>query len=343
MVRHDRRARDPGIARYPAALLAVDPAYIVRFFAHHGLAGIAIFGAVVLCVSGVEALYADMSHFGRGPIALAWSPSRFPALALNYAGPRRDRLVRPVELCRILSTARPAGGVFYVVVAIATAATIIASQALISGVFTLTKQAINLGFIPRSAWSIRRSCTAARSTCRCVNRILAIACIALVVGFHTLDAAGQCVRTGGRRHDGRHVVAYYDVVRIEARLESATGGAATAPFLAIEAYSSSESLPKVPEGGWIPLMISLVVFVIASTWRTGRRRIGQSQVEQSTPVDHFFARCGAGWAFRFKARPSSSRPIRRACRSSFATIGRERTALTSGSFSSRSCPRTNPT
>ena len=90
LVRDDRRARNrAGSSRYPAVLYAIDPLYIARFFAHHGFAGITIFGAIVLCVSGVEALYADMSHFGRGPIAMAWTSIVFPALALNYAGRAR--------------------------------------------------------------------------------------------------------------------------------------------------------------------------------------------------------------------------------------------------------------
>ncbi|MBV8373245.1 MAG: KUP/HAK/KT family potassium transporter, partial [Candidatus Eremiobacteraeota bacterium] len=137
-----------GIWRYPAILWAIDPIYIVGFFAHHGIAGIAIFGAIVLCVSGVEALYADMSHFGREPIALGWTVVVFPALALNYLGQAALVLADPRALDNPFYRLTPPVAL-YAVVTIATVATIIASQALISGVFTLTKQGISLGFIPR--------------------------------------------------------------------------------------------------------------------------------------------------------------------------------------------------
>ncbi|MGC1758374.1 MAG: KUP/HAK/KT family potassium transporter, partial [Candidatus Cybelea sp.] len=125
-----------GIAKYPAALQAFNPLYIARFFAHHGFAGLAVFGAIVLCVSGVEALYADMSHFGRVPIAAAWTVVVFPALVLNYIGQGALVLAAPESLANPFYLLTPRWAL-YPVVAIATAATVIASQALISGVFTL--------------------------------------------------------------------------------------------------------------------------------------------------------------------------------------------------------------
>ena len=124
-----------GIARYPAVLWAIDPYYAVAFFVRNGLLSIVIFGAIVLCVSGVEALYADMSHFGRTPIAIAWAAVAFPALALNYAGQGALALVDARALDNPFYLLVPAVAL-YPMVAIATAATIIASQALISGVFT---------------------------------------------------------------------------------------------------------------------------------------------------------------------------------------------------------------
>ncbi|MFY9665792.1 MAG: KUP/HAK/KT family potassium transporter, partial [Candidatus Cybelea sp.] len=125
-----------GIAKYPGALEAFNPLYIVRFFAHHGFAGLAVFGAIVLCVSGVEALYADMSHFGRAPIAVAWTVVVFPALVINYIGQGALVLAEPESLANPFYFLTPRWAL-YPIVAIATAATIIASQALISGIFTL--------------------------------------------------------------------------------------------------------------------------------------------------------------------------------------------------------------
>ncbi len=275
-----------GIVRYPAALWAVNPAYLIRFFLHHGFAGIWIFGAIVLCVSGVEALYADLSHFGRGPIALAWSFVVFPALAVNYIGQGAlvlaDRsaidnpfylLVPPVAL--------------YAVVVIATVATIIASQALISGVFTLTKQAINLGFVPRTRVIYTSIVHRGQVYVPLVNGLLAIACIALVIGFQSSSRLASAYGLAVAVTMTVTSVAYYVVVRMRFRWSRLKAGLATFPFLAIELLFVVGSLPKVLEGGWIPLLISAFVFAVASTWRTGRRRIAQSQLEQSTPVAQF--------------------------------------------------------
>ncbi len=275
-----------GLARYPSALWAFDPVYVFGFFAHHGAAGVAIFGAIVLCVSGVEALYADMSHFGRGPIALAWSTVAFPALALNYLGQGAIVLADPQSVKNPFYSLAPPG-LLLVVVFIATVATIIASQALISGVFTLTKQAINLGFIPRTRVIYTSIVHRGQVYVPWVNRLLAVACIALVIGFRT---SGRLANAYGLAVAVTMVVtsiAYYEVVRSKFGWSHVKATLTTAPFLAIELLFVIGGLPKVPEGGWIPLMISVVVFVIASTWRAGRRRVAQSQVDQSQPVDDF--------------------------------------------------------
>jgi KUP system potassium uptake protein len=176
-----------GIVQYPPALWALDPYYIVIFFLHHGPAALIIFGAVVLCVSGVEALYADMSHFGRAPIATAWTFVVFPALALNYIGQGALVLANPASLDNPFYRLAP-HAMLYPVVAIATFATIIASQALISGVFTLTKQAISLDFIPRVRVVYTSMLHRGQIYVPFVNRLLAIACIGLVITFRSSTA-----------------------------------------------------------------------------------------------------------------------------------------------------------
>ena len=213
-----------GIASYPAALLALNPYYIGAFFVHHGPLGIAIFGAVVLCVSGVEALYADMSHFGRGPIALAWSAVAFPALALNYLGQGAIVLSDPSSLQNPFYALAPPG-IFYVVVALAAAATIIASQALISGVFTLTKQAINLGFIPRTRVIYTSIVHRGQVYVPLVNRMLAVACIALVIGFHTSTRLANAYGLAVAVTMVVTSIAYYEVARSQLELEPAQGDA----------------------------------------------------------------------------------------------------------------------
>ncbi|MFZ1019155.1 MAG: KUP/HAK/KT family potassium transporter [Candidatus Cybelea sp.] len=275
-----------GIVQYPAALWALNPYYIVAFFFHHGPGAIVIFGAVVLCVSGVEALYADMSHFGRKPIATAWTTVVFPALALNYVGQGALVLANPQSLDNPFYRLAPPA-MLYVVVAIATLATIIASQALISGVFTLTKQAISLDFIPRVRVIYTSIFHRGQIFVPSVNRLLAIACISLVVTFRSSTALANAYGLAVAVTMVVTSVAYFEVVRAKFGWSLSTALLATVPFLGLELLFVAGSLPKVLEGGWIPLTISAIVFVIATTWRAGRRRIAQVQLEQSQSVEDF--------------------------------------------------------
>ncbi len=275
-----------GIARYPTVLWALNPVYIVRFFAHHGFVAIGVFGAIVLCVSGVEALYADMSHFGRGPIALAWTVAVFPALALNYAGQGALVLADPSALdnpfYRLTSQF-----ILYPVVVLATVATIIASQALISGVFTLAKQSISLGFIPRVRVVYTSIAHRGQVYVPFVNRLLAVICIGLVLTFHSSTRLANAYGLAVAVTMVVTSIAYFEVVRGKLGWSLPAALFGTVPFVALELLFVLGNLPKVLEGGWIPLVVSGIVFIIASTWRTGRRRIAQSQVDQSQPVETF--------------------------------------------------------
>jgi KUP system potassium uptake protein len=275
-----------GLAKYPAALWAFNPWYIVRFFAHHGVAGLTVFGAIVLCVSGVEALYADMSHFGRAPIALAWTVVVFPALVLNYLGQGALVLAQPASLENPFYRLAPSWAL-YPVVAIATVATIIASQALISGVFTLTKQGISLGFIPRMRVIYTSLAHRGQVYVPFVNRLLAVICILLVVTF---QSSARLANAYGLAVAATMVVtsiAYFEVVRVRFRWSLTAALLGTVPFLAVEILFVVGSLPKVLEGGWIPLVVSAAIFVIAGSWRAGKRRVAIVQREQSQPVRDF--------------------------------------------------------
>lgn len=219
-------------------------------------------------------------------IALAWTVVVFPALALNYVGQGALLLSDPKALDNPFYLLAP-HAVLYSVVAIATVATIIASQALISGVFTMTKQGISLGFIPRMRVIFTSVAHRGQVYVPFINRVLAVACIALVLAFQNstrlanaygLAVAGTMIVTS---------VAYFEVVRAKLRWSLPVALFATTPFLALEVLFVLGGLPKVLEGGWIPLVISAAVFVIASTWRAGRRRVAQVQLEQSQPVEEF--------------------------------------------------------
>jgi KUP system potassium uptake protein len=275
-----------GIVKYPAVLWAFNPFYIVRFFAHHGLVGVTVFGAIVLCVSGVEALYADMSHFGRGPIALAWTVVVFPALVLNYLGQGALVLAQPDSLASPFYLLAPSWAL-YPVVAIATVATIIASQALISGVFTLTKQGISLGFIPRMRVIYTSVVHRGQVYVPFVNRLLALICIVLVITF---QSSARLANAYGLAVAATMVVtsiAYFEVVRVRFRWSLTVALLSTVPFLAAEVLFVIGSLPKVLEGGWIPLVVSAAIFIVAGSWRAGRRRVAIVQRQQSQPVSDF--------------------------------------------------------
>ncbi|HEY4433321.1 MAG TPA: KUP/HAK/KT family potassium transporter [Candidatus Cybelea sp.] len=275
-----------GIVQYPAALWALNPYYIVAFFLHHGPAALVIFGAVVLCVSGVEALYADMSHFGLKPIATAWTLVVFPALALNYVGQGALVLANPQSLDNPFYRLAPPA-MLYAVVGIATLATIIASQALISGVFTLTKQAISLDFIPRVRVVYTSIVHRGQIYVPFINRLLAIACISLVITFRSSTALANAYGLAVAVTMVVTSIAYFEVVRAKFGWSLPMALLATIPFLGVELLFVIGSLPKVREGGWFPLTISLIVFIIATTWRSGRRRIAQVQLEQSQSVESF--------------------------------------------------------
>ncbi len=180
----------------------------------------------------------------------------------------------------------------YLVVALATVATIIASQALISGVFTLSKQAISLGFIPRVRVVYTSLVHRGQIYVPFVNRVLAIACIALVVGFHSSPRLANAYGLAVAATMVVTSIAYFEVVRIKFGWSLPAALLTTVPFLAIEGLFVLGGLPKIPEGGWIPLTVSAVVFVIASVWRSGRRHVALAQVEQSQSVDDFLRERG---------------------------------------------------
>lgn len=275
-----------GVVRYPAVLWAFNPYHAVVFFLRNGPGAVVIFGAVVLCVSGVEALYADLSHFGRAPIAAAWTALVFPALALNYIGQGAIVLLDPSALANPFYLLVP-GMMLFPMVALATAATIIASQALISGVYTLTKQAISLGFIPRMRVVYTSVAHRGQVYVPFVNRLLAVACITLVVTFQSSARLANAYGLAVSVTMIVTAIAYFEVVRTKFRWSIARATAIVLPFLTLEALFVVGGLPKIAEGGWIPLAISAVVFVIASTWRFGRRRIALVQIEQTQPVKAF--------------------------------------------------------
>jgi KUP system potassium uptake protein len=277
-----------GIAGHPAVLWAIDPRHLVHFMASNGLAGVIVLGAVVLCVSGVEALYADMSHFGRAPIALAWYTMVFPALLVNFAGQGARVLADPRALDAPFFALVPSWGL-YPMVAIATAATIIASQALISGAFTLTQQAIELGFLPRMQVQHTSEEFSGQVFVPFINVLLAAACLTLVMAFRSsgklADAYGLAVAVTMTVTS----IGYFSVVRRKFGWKLLAAVPLVGAFLIVDLSYVAGSIPKIPTGGWIPLSICVALFAIATTWRAGQRRVEVSNVDQSVSVADFLA------------------------------------------------------
>jgi len=272
----------PWIFRVPAVLQAFDPTHAWIFFHEHGLHGVLVLGSVVLCVTGGEALYADMGHFGARPIRLAWYAVVFPALLLNYLGQGALLLSNcdgpegvGAEMCKLVIS-RPffmlvPELLLYPMVALATLATVIASQAMISGAFSLTQQGVQLGFLPR-VQIIHTSATAeGQIFVPVVNGSLMIACITLVLVAQTsshLAAAYGIAVTGTFTVTS---LLFYAVARHHWGWSRFRAGGLVSLFLIVDLAFFGANIAKLLHGGWIPMVVALAVFSIMTTWRMGAR------------------------------------------------------------------------
>ncbi len=262
-----------GVAGNLSVLAALNPAYGVAFLAGHPGLAFVVLGAVVLAVTGTEALYADMGHFGVGPIRLGWFAVVWPALTLNYFGQGALLLADPAAVQNPFYLLAPAG-LRPALVALATAATIIASQAVISGAFSLTQQAIRLGYLPRLR--IRHTSAAERGQIYipAINWMLLIGVLLLVLGFRSssgLAAAYGIAVTGAMLVDSLLIA----VVMVFAwRWPKPLVGALLAAFLVIDLGFLGANAVKVVSGGWLPLSIALALFTGLTTWRRGRQILG---------------------------------------------------------------------
>ncbi len=272
------------IARNPSVLAAASPLHAARFLAEHHLQGFFVLGAVVLVITGGEALYADMGHFGRRPIKLGWFSVVFPALLLNYFGQGALLLEHP-ELSSNPFYALVPRPLLYPMVALATIATVIASQALISGAFSLTRQAVQLGYWPRVTIVHTSAATEGQIYIPEVNRGLMVACIGLVLAFHEssrLAAAYGIAVTGTMAITS---VVYYFVLRHTLRWSFWPAASLVGAFLILDLGFFGSSLLKFVSGGWVPLAIAGGLFVLMTTWRDGRTELAKRLAGSGLPVD----------------------------------------------------------
>ncbi|MFT3765959.1 MAG: potassium transporter Kup [Minicystis sp.] len=286
------------VVRSPSVLLALSPVHAVRFFVAHGFHGFTILGAVVLAVTGGEALYADMGHFGRAPIRLAWYALVMPALVLNYFGQGALLLDHPEAVVHPFFGLVPKGPLTYALVGLSTAATVIASQALISGAYSLTHQAIHLGFWPRARVQHTSMFAEGQIYIAGVNWALAIACVLLVIWLRAssrLAAAYGVAVTGTMTITS---ITYFVVTRRSWGWTLAKALAVLLLFLSFELPFFGANLTKLARGGYVPLVVAVAIFGLMSTWKRGRVLLGRRLREAATRSQVWFERLLADGARR---------------------------------------------
>ncbi len=275
-----------GIAREPSVLRALNPYYALDFFLREGLTGFKILAAIILVVTGGEALYADMGHFGRRPIRLAWFAVVLPALILNYFGQGALLLKDPAAAHNPFYSLVP-GWALYPMVAIATAAAAVASQALISGAFSLTRQAVQLGYCPRVNIVHTSKTEIGQIYVPAVNNLLMVACLGLVVTFRSSNnlAATYGVALSGTMT----ITSILFAVVARRRWGWAVWKVAlvTTLFLVVDLAFVGANLLKVPAGGWFPLVVAAFVYMLMSTWKKGRVRLAELVSENTLPMELF--------------------------------------------------------
>ena len=276
------------IARHPGILVAVNPLYAVRFFALNQLDGYLVLGTVVLVITGGESLYVDLGHFGRRPIRMAWFTVVLPALLLNYFGQGALLLADPSSRENPFFFLAP-DWMLIPLVGLATCATIIASQAVISGAFSITKQAVQLGFLPRMTMRHTSSLASGQIYMPAVNWMLMIACILLVIGFQSSSnlaaAYGIAVISTMTITSAMFMV----VARERWRWTRLKIVAIVGIFLSIDVAFFGANIAKVSHGGWFPLLVAVVIFTLMTTWKRGRRALAAQLLQSARPLDEFLA------------------------------------------------------
>ncbi len=277
------------IAKTPDILFALNPYWAVRFFIDTPLAAFLALGSVVLAVTGAEALYADMGHFGRNPIRVSWLAFVLPALMLNYMG--QGALLEREGYAALESPFYNLAPNWFQLplIGLATMAAVIASQAVITGAFSVTQQAIQLGFMPRLRIAHTSAATVGQIYIPLVNWGLMVAVILLVLSFRTssnLTAAYGIAVTGAMFID--NVLLTVVLFRLW-KWHWAGAVALLSVFYVVDGLYFAANLTKVPDGGWVPLFIGFVVFTLLTTWSRGRQLMVERLKESAMPIPVFVA------------------------------------------------------
>jgi KUP system potassium uptake protein len=275
-----------GILMNPQVLAALNPMYGVMFFVENGLAGFIIFGAVVLAVTGTEGLYADMGHFGRRPLRLVWFGYVLPALVLNYFGQGALLLARPEAVANPFYLLAPSWAL-YPMVGLSTVATVIASQAMITGAFSITRQAIQLGYAPRMNVMHTSEREIGQIFVPFINWTLLVGIVVLVIGFKTssnLAAAYGIAVTATMTIDS---VLVFFIARGLWGWRWPVAFAVSGGFFLVDMVLFSANVQKVLHGGWFPIAMAMVIFVLLSTWKRGRALLADRLTELAIAIEPF--------------------------------------------------------
>ncbi len=273
-----------GIVQNPGVLWAIDPRAGLSYLASGGAGGFLVLGGVFLCVTGAEALYADMGHFGARPIRLAWSILVFPSLVLNYAG----------QAALVLNGAPTSDNIFFRLcpsvllipfVVLATVATIIASQSIITGAFSMTRQAIQLGWLPRLQITQTSEEGYGQIYVGLVNWLLMVVTVALAVGFGKSDNLAAAYGIAVSATMLMTSVLLYIAMREIWRWNPAAAGSAAGAFLVVDASFFAANLIKIRDGGYVPLLLATCVYFVMVVWHVGATAVARRLHENLMPID----------------------------------------------------------
>lgn len=274
------------IFQAPEVLMAVNPYWGFMFFVHNGFTGFVILGAVFLVVTGGEALYADLGHFGRRPIRAAWFTVVLPALLLNYFGQGAHLLVHPEDRGNPFYSMVPGWGLMPLI-CLATIATVIASQALISGAFSMGMQAVQMGYSPRMKIDYTSETHAGQIYVPLINWALMLACIGLVLTFKTSSNIAGAYGISITTTMLITTVLFAVVARHRWHWSWFKVALVGIPLLIVDVAFFSANVLKIMHGGWFPIVVAAIIFALMTTWATGRRILGERLKPTMLPIDLF--------------------------------------------------------
>ena len=281
------------ILKRPEVIAAVDPRHAIRFMAASGRAGFFVLGGVFLCITGGEALYADMGHFGKGPIRRSWYGVVLPSLLLSYAGQTAFLMDKGTVTGNPFFQIAPAWSVYPLVV-LATIATVIASQAIITGSFSMTRQAMQLGWLPGVAIRQTSDRVYGQIYIPVVNWLLMVATIATTIAFGASDRLAGAYGTAVSTTMLLTTCLLYRAMRDVWKWPLAVAAAIAGVFIVVDTSFFTANLLKIAEGGWLPLTFAAILFVIMITWRRGVEAVRKTLVQSPLSAEKFLSDLRSG-------------------------------------------------